>query len=328
MAGRHDPAGGGALVAALSREEFGRLPDGRPVERLAISAGTLTARVLTLGAILHDLRIEGVDRSLTVGRGSLGDYLAGFRFHGAVVGPVANRIAGAAAVIAGRPCRFTANEGPNTLHGGAGGTHDRLWQVGSHAPDRLTLTLALPDGDGGFPGNREISATFEAAPPATLTLALRTTTDAPTLVNLANHSYWQLAPDRHAGQTLTCPAETFVALDAAKLPTGALAPVAGSPRDFRGGAPVGGRGHDHCLCLAPARRALAPAARLEAGGLRMELETTEPGLQVYDGHEAGGVALEAQNWPDAAHHPHFPTDLLLPGEVRTQITRWRFSRVP
>lgn len=312
----------------MIRETFGHLPDGRPVERLAISAGTLSARVLTLGAILHDLRIAGNGRSLTVAGHSLADYLGPLRFHGAVVGPVANRIAGAEAVIAGRPFRFTANEGPNTLHGGAGGTHDRLWRVASHTPDRLVLTLTLPDGDGGFPGNREISATFEAEPPATLTLTLAATTDRPTLLNLANHSYWQLAPEPHADQTLTCPAATYVALDDAKLPTGALAPVAGSAHDFRRGAPVGGRGHDHCLCLAPGRRALAPAASLEAGDLRMELETTEPGLQVYDGHEAGGVALEAQNWPDAAHHPHFPTDLLLPGEMRSQITRWRFSRMP
>ncbi|MCX7644758.1 MAG: galactose mutarotase [Rhodobacteraceae bacterium] len=313
-------------MAALSREDFGRLPDGRRVERLAISAGALTARVLTLGAILHELRLAGVDRSLTIAGGSLADCLGTFRFHGAVVGPVANRIAGAAAVIAGRPCRLTANEGPNTLHGGAGATHDRLWQVASHAPDRLTLTLALPDGEGGFPGDREIPADFAAEAPATLTLTLRATTDAPTLLNLANHSYWQLAPAPRETQTLTCAAASFVALDAAKLPTGTLAPVADTALDFRAGAPVGGRGIDNCLCLAPARRGLAHAATLAAGGLRMELETTEPGLQVYDGHAAGGVALEAQNWPDAAHHPHFPSDLLLPGEVRTQITRWRFAR--
>jgi aldose 1-epimerase len=313
-------------VAAVSRAPFGRLADGRAVEALTIAAGGLTARILTLGAILHDLRLAGTDRSLTVGSARLADYEGALQYHGPIVGPVANRIGGASAMIAGRRCRFTANEGPNALHGGAAGIHRKLWRVDEHRGDRLALALILPDGEGGFPGTREVTASFEAAPPAALTLTIRTTTDAPTLLNLTNHSYWQLAPEPCARQRFTCPAETSVAVDAAKVPTGEIVPVAGTAADFRAGAEVGAGRFDLCLCLAAARRPLAPAATLEAGGLRLSLETTEPGLQIYDGHPAGGIALEAQNWPGAAHHARFPSDLLRPGETLTQITRWSFSR--
>ena len=310
----------------MTREVFGTLADGRTVERLTIAAGHLTARLLTLGAILQDLRLDGIDRSLTVGSDRLADYEGNLQYHGTIAGPVANRIGGAEAVIAGRRCRFTANEGPNTLHGGSAATHRKLWQVADHRADALALTLDLPDGEGGFPGNRRVEATFVARAPASLTLTIRAATDAPTLMNLTNHSYWQLAPDPRAPQTLTCPAETRVALDAAKIPTGEITPVAGTPFDFRGGAPVGAGAFDLCLCLAPARRPLAHAATLTAGALGLAVETTEAGLQIYDGHPAGGLAIEAQNWPGAAHHAHFPTDLVRPGEVLTQITRWRFSR--
>ncbi|MCU0911126.1 MAG: galactose mutarotase [Rhodobacteraceae bacterium] len=310
----------------MTREVFGTLADGRTVERLTIAAGGLTARILTLGAILQDVRIDGLPRSLTVGSDRLADYEGDLQYHGPIAGPVANRIGGAEAMIAGRPFRFTANEGPNTLHGGSAGTHRKLWRVEDHRADALTLALDLPDGEGGFPGNRSIAATFAAEAPATLTLTIRAMTDAPTLINLTNHSYWQLSPDPRATQTLTCPAETRVALDPAKIPTGAVTPVAGTAFDFRNGAAVGAGAFDLCLCLAPGRRALTPAATLDAGGLRLDVETTEAGLQIYDGHPGGGLAIEAQNWPGAAQHPQFPTDLLLPGETRVQVTRWRLSR--
>ncbi|HMQ28329.1 MAG TPA: hypothetical protein PKA98_20235, partial [Acidimicrobiales bacterium] len=132
----------------MTREVFGTLADGRTVERLTIAAGGLTARLLTLGAILQDVRLDGIPRSLTVGSDRLSDYEDDRRYHGPIAGPVANRIAGAEAVIAGRRCRFTANEGPNTLHGGDAGTHRKLWQVDHHRADALTLALELPEGEG------------------------------------------------------------------------------------------------------------------------------------------------------------------------------------
>lgn len=313
-------------MGRLGAEVFGHLPDGTAVHRLGFGAGGLSASVLTLGAILNDVRIDGIDRSLTVGSDVLADYLGPMTYHGPIVGPVANRIRDARAVIGGETFAFEPNEGPTLLHSGLAGTHSRVWEVHGHDEASVTLRLALADGDGGFPGNRVLTARFEAAAPAALTLTITATTDAPTLINLTNHSYWQLGPDPRGRQTLTCPAESYVVLDALKCATGQIAPVAGTPVDFRTGAPVGDGRLDLCLCLAPDRRALSPACTLEAGGLLMEVATTEAGLQIYDGAAQGGLAIEAQNWPGAAHVPSFPTDRLMPGETRRQVTRWSFAR--
>lgn len=304
----------------MSREVFGRLPDGRAVERLAIGAGALSARVLTLGAGLSDLRFEGAP--LTLGSEALADYLGPLRYAGTVVGPVANRISGACARIDGRRFGFAANEGTATLHSGPEGTHGQLWQVLDHGPDALSLGLTLADGLGGFPGRRRLAARFAIAAPAALTLTLTAETDAPTLINLANHSFWHL-DGQEGAQTLASPAAHYLPTDARKIPTGEIAPAAGTRFDFRTPRPVGGRGYDHCLCLSRARGPLALAATLAGGGLEMRMETTEPGLQVYDGNPAG-VALEAQGWPDAPNRPAFPSVLLRPGDRYRQVTRWSF----
>lgn len=309
----------------MLREDFGTTADGRPVERLVIGAGRLRAAVLTLGAILQDVRLDGHGPSLTLGSDRLADYEGALRYHGGIIGPVAGRIAGAEADIAGRRCRFDANLGPDTLHGGATGTQGLLWQVVEHAPDRLVLGLTLADGLGGFPGNRRITATFLAEAPARLSLSIEAVTDAPTLANLTNHSYWRLGGPETRSQVLRCAAERHVELNPAKLATGRTPPVAGTRYDFRAGAEVGAGDLDICFCLADARREMTPAATLEAGGITLTVDTTEAGLQVYDGADPGALAIEAQNWPGAAVQPGFPSDLLLPGEVRRQVTRWSFE---
>jgi aldose 1-epimerase len=311
-------------VAAVTVERFGTLASGEPVERLTLAAGDLTVRLLTLGAIVQDVRLAGIGESLTLGSERLEDYAGAMRFAGPVVGPVANRIAGAAVTIAGRRHALVANLGRDTLHGGPLGTHARPWLIEDLGPDRAVLALDLRDGDEGWPGNRRITAAFRIEPPARLVLTLSTTTDAPTFANLTNHSYWRLPGS--AAPVLRCPAGRFVALDGAKLATGATPPVAGTAFDFRAGRAVGAGAYDICLILSDARRALTPAAQLSGGGLAIGLETTEAGLQIHDGFRPGSVALEAQNWPGAAMHPHFPQDLLLPGEVRVQTTAWSFTR--
>lgn len=307
----------------MTRTPFGILASGETVDRLTISAGDFTASILTLGAILQDVRLAG--QPLTLGSDSLADYEGDMRFFGAVVGPVANRIAGASALIDGRPVSLLATEGPNTLHGGPLGTHARLWEVTDHTPAALTLRLRLPDGAEGYPGNRTVAARFEVEAPATLRLTIRSETDAPTLANFTNHSYWQLGADGQM-QTFHCAADRFVALGPGKIPTGVTPSVAGTDRDFRAGLPVGGGAYDLCLILADARRPLTPVATLTGGSLALDLATTEPGLQIYDGATPGALALEAQNWSGAPNHTHFPSDLLRPGEIRTQITAWRFRR--
>lgn len=328
-------------------DPFGQLPDGRPVQRVRLAAGELSAAVLTWGAVLQDVRLAGVPWPLTLGGPDLAAYAGGpMQYCGSVVGPVANRISGATASIDGRQCRFEANiDGRATLHGGSTGTHAQLWQIADAAPDALTLALTLPDGLGGFPGTRRLRATFRLEPPATLTLTLATETDAPTPVNLANHSYWSLDGSAdHTGHRLTVAADRYLPTDALKLPRDPT-PVAGTPFDFRAGRVLTPpEGLDHNLCLAEARRPLTEAAELTGrSGVRLRLATTEPGLQVYDaegyssapfpghaGHPYGshaGLALEAQGWPNALNRPDFPPILLRPGKTLEQTTRFRFDRV-
>ncbi len=325
---------------------FGQTADGRTVHRIALARGALRAAVLTYGARLQDLRLDGVGWPLTLGSDSLAAYEGPMAYAGPVVGPVANRIAGASASLAGRTHAFEANDGTSTLHGGTGGTHARVWRIVAATADAVTLALDLPDGLGGFPGNRHLVARFALGPGAAMTLALTATTDAPTWINLANHSYWTLDPaPTIAGQMLEVAAHHYLPVDDRRLPAGPPAPVTGTRLDFRAGRVLAlPPDLDHCFCLAPARRpAPVLAARLTGrSGLALTLETTEPGLQVYDGSgltsapfrdlsgretaRFGGLALEPQGWPDAPNRPDFPSVALAAGGAYAQTTRWRLTR--
>ena len=324
---------------------FGTLPDGRAVEELTLSNGALTVRLLTLGAILQDVRLGGIAHSLTLGSKDLAAYSGAMHYFGAIVGPVANRIAGAAATLDGRRLELDRNEdGRTALHSGYSGTHAQVWRVLDAGGRHADLALSLPDGLGGFPGNREIMARFTLADPAVLELRLEATTDAPTFMNLAHHGYWNLdGTPTVEGHRLRVPAESWLSVDDARIPTGEVRPVAGTAWDFRDGPELGlGRGYDHNLCLAPQRRALAPAAELVGrSGTILRIDTTEPGLQLYDGARIdtaphlghggapygahAGIALEPQVWPDAPNRPSFPSAVLRPGETYRQETRFTFS---
>ena len=326
---------------------FATTSDGRPVRRIRLTKGELTITVLTFGAILQDVRLAGAPFSLTLGSDQIAAYEGPMGYFGAIVGPVANRIAGAAAEINGKPYSFDANEeASTTLHGGFLGTHAHIWEVADAAHDALTLTLHLPDGFGGFPGNRDITAHFALTAPATLTLTLTATTDAPTLMNLTNHSYWTLnGRSDTAGQTLRIAADTYLPVDDRRIPTGGQPSVEGTKFDLRAGRLLDQtEDYDHNWCLASAPRALSFAAELTApNGLSLTIETTEPGLQLYDaarlntapylGHAGqpygkhAGLALEAQRWPDAPNQRNFPSVTLAPGQSHLQQTRYSFKRV-
>ena len=322
---------------------FGTTADGREVQALRIASPELAVTVLTYGAALQDVRLPGVAHSLTVGSPVIAAYEGPMVFCGTVVGPLANRLAGAEATIAGRSFRFAANDGPNLLHGGAHGIQTRVWTVAGTTSDSVTLTLTLPDGDSGFPGRRTFTAAYAVAGNA-LDLHLTATTDAPTLMNLASHSYWALDGDGGiAGQMLRIAADHYTPVDDALIPTGERRPVA-RQFDLRRGRRLDlTEAYDHNFCLAAAPRALTEAATLSGrGGIVMHLATTEPGLQVYDGaalssgsfighrgvaygaHDA--MALEPQRWPDAPHHPDFPGVTLGSGETYSQHSRWTFTR--
>ena len=329
----------------MTRSVFGTTHAGTPVERLTIRKDGLEAHVLTLGAILQDLRISGVAHSLTLGSNDLAAYQGPMAYFGAVVGPVANRIAGASAVIDGQRHHFAANEGGRTtLHGGPMGTHALIWEPTHHDEASLTLRLSMPDGLGGFPGRRILTARFTVLDDLTLELVLNADTDAPTWMNLANHSFWNLdggSTSNHHELQIT--AERYLPVDDARIPTKAEA-VEGTNFDFRKPTALSsrsGESYDHCFCLCDDRVPIRKVATLTGeSGIRMEIETTEPGLQVYDGarldtapHHGfsgtsygarSGIALEAQGWPDAPNRPDFPSIRLDPAEVYEHVTRWRF----
>ncbi|MFC7703222.1 aldose epimerase family protein [Plastorhodobacter daqingensis] len=327
----------------VRRLPFGITADGRPVEAVHLQAGELRAVVLTWGAVVQDLRLAGTPWPLALGSDQLQAYEGVMDYFGAVVGPVANRIAGAEARIAGRPCRFEANDGQNCLHGGTWGSQRQIWEIEAVGPDRLTLVLRLADGHGGFPGNRVIRAAYLLESPARMTLRLMAQTDAPTLMNLASHIYWNLdgRPDI-AGHHLQVAADHYLPTRNG-LPIGEIAPVTGA-FDLRSGRSLTlEEQFDHNWCLARSPRDLTQVAELRGTkGVRLQLETTEPGLQVFDGAtldtrpfigHAGqpygphaGIALEPQRWPDAPHHPEFPPVTLDAGASYTQTTRFTLSR--
>lgn len=323
---------------------FGSLPGGRQVGRVTIESRVLQVSLLDLGAIIQDVRLAGVGHPLVLG-GAVAASYAGIMSHfGAVIGPVANRIAGAEAHIDGKLHRFEANEGRNTRHSGSAGTHLKTWMLLRHEPDSALFRIDLPDGEGGFPGNRRITAAYRVEG-ATLSIELTGTTDAPTLMNLVSHPYWALQPPEagRRGLTLRVYAEHYLPVTGETLPTGEIAPVAGTGFDFRAPRPFGDDDPalDHNFCLASAPRNLAPAAHLGSStGITLVTETTAPGLQIFDMTPFGvteptihgmpyppraGLAIEPQHWPDAPGRDGWPDITLRPGETFRQLTRHVFG---
>lgn len=324
---------------------FGTRQDGRAVQAITLHDAPLRATILTHGAVLQSLYLDGHAHSLTLGAPEIAPYEADMAYFGAIIAPVANRIAGAQAKIAGRTHRFQANEGANSLHSGDTGAHGAIWDIADHGTAHVTLALDLPDGAGGFPGNRRLRVTYRLGEGA-LHLDITATSDAPTLMNIAHHGYWNLdGTPTWAGHTLQIAADHVLEVDDALIPTGTVQDLTGHPHDFRTPRVIQPGAFamiDHNFCLSPTRRALSRAVTLTgARGITLELDTTEPGVQVFDatgigtgalptvqGHPYGshcGLALEPQVWPDAPHHGHFPQITLDPGDTYHQISRFRFA---
>ena len=320
--------------------------DGLPVREVTLANGTLSATVMTRGASLRDLRLTGIPYSLTVGSPDPAAYEGPLNYFGAIVGPVANRIAGGAAALGDARHMFDRNENDtNTLHGGRTGTHGRNWDIEEVTPTRAVFVLNLLNGTGGFPGNRAISATYTLKG-ATLGLTVTALTDAPTWINFAHHGYWNLdgTPDL-TGHTLQIKADRYLPTDAAALVTGAIADVEGTPFDHRMPRPIGPHSAqrlDHNFCVAPFRRRPKEMLTLTgASGVRLHVGSSEPGVQIYDaagangagavdyqGHPIGpfcGVAIEPQGWPDAPNQRAFPSVAINGGIGIQQITSWRFE---
>ncbi|MEV3923658.1 aldose epimerase family protein [Actinomadura coerulea] len=312
--------------------EFGATPDGERVERYVLGNGRLRARVLTYGATLQ--RLEVADgANVVLGLPTLDDYLHRSRYFGAVVGRYANRIARSRFTLDGREHRLTANDGVNSLHGGVRGFDKRVWRVESAGPAEVELSLVSPDGEEGYPGELRARVRYVLDGDA-LRLEYRATADAPTVVNLTNHSYFDLSGSGDVrGHVVAMEADRYLPVDEGKIPAGGPVPVAGTPFDFtaptRVGARLGGR-YDHCFVLQGRVTVADPA-----GGRTMEVTTTEPGVQFYTGHMLDGVAtpygpfaglcLETQRFPDAPNRPAFPSPVLRPGQEHVSVTTYRFG---
>lgn len=325
---------------------FDTTTKGEPVHRITIANGPLSASILTLGVALQDVRLQGTPHSLTIGSPALAPYENEMQYCGTIVGPVANRIGGAAAQIDGKTHHFDANlNGQHTLHGGTSGTHSKVWTIADTGPAHCEFHLDLTHNAHGFPGNRYLSARYQITN-TTLKLDLTAHTDAPTLMNLANHSYWRLTSEpSYAGQRLSIPADHYLPVTPDALPTGEITPVQNTRFDFRNGRILQASSNeplDTNFCLGTDRQPLREIAQLTCqNGLTLTMSSTEPGLQVFDGHNLNfpkisgndgvpylafaGLALEAQFWPDAPNNPNFPDITLLPGTPYRQTTTWTFN---
>ena len=324
---------------------FGALADGRPVERLRISGGGLTADVLTYGTVIQNLCLEGHDKPLVLGFPEFAPYLTHSPYFGATAGRCANRIRDGHLELAGKTYRLDTNFlGKHSLHGGLVSMGKRLWAVDNHSAASVTFAITLEDGEMGYPGQLDATVTYSLCEGGILDVVMRAQTDAPTLCNMAHHSYFNLGSDHVGTYLMRIAADAYLPVDDELIPTGEIRPIDGTGMDFREYQPVGdGSPIDHNFCLAKARGAIRPVAWLadQKSGVSLEVRTTEPGLQVYDssrvniavpglgGAKMGaycGIALEPQVWPDANHHPAFPQAVLLPGEDYVQHTQYVFTK--
>ncbi len=345
MAARND-------LQTIGRSAFGRLGDGSEVERVVLAGQGLRLAVLSYGSVIQHLIVDTTDgpRPVTLGLESLDDYVRYSPHFGAIAGRFANRIRDGVFSLDGRSYQLTRNEnGRTSLHGGARGFGKRGWTVEEVTDDMVRLGLVSPDGDEGYPGRLTAHCTYRLVAPLTLAIELVATSDAPTIVNLAAHSYFNLAGQgdiRDHRVQLFC--DRYLPVDADLIPTGEIRPVADSPFDFRhmrqvqpAGQPVTRYDHTFVAGLVESdtpRR----MARVEApdGALALEVWSAEPGVQFYDGGKVAvpvagtggrqfgafaGLCLEPQRFPNSPNQPGFTNAVLRPGDTYRQLTEYRFS---
>jgi aldose 1-epimerase len=354
-------AGTGSRIA---RDVFGTLPDGRAVERVVLRGEDgFEARIITFGAAIQALIVpdaEGQCDDIVLGYDNLDGFLRERKFFGATIGRYANRIANGRFELAGNAVQLATNNGPNALHGGLDGFDRKLWQITDigHAPKPFVkLNYVSPDGEENYPGRLDVRLTYRITGPSELSFAFEARTDRPTVVNLTNHSFFNLEGVTSGrdilDHRLTLFADHFLAIDPTAIPLPEPPrEVAGTPFNFRKATAIGarirerdqqlqhGKGYDHNFCL-PDDRTLKLAARVEAprSGRIFELLTDQPGLQFYSGNYLDGsiagkqgrlyrqsdaFCLEPQAWPNSPNRPDFPSPRLAPGDVYRHQIVYRF----
>lgn len=336
----------------LERTPFGKTSDGSSVELFTLtnSAGN-TVQLTNYGAILVSVQVpdrNGKRANVNLGFGDLQGYLAGSPFFGATVGRYANRIAKGKFKLADKTYTLVINNGPNHLHGGTIGFDKQVWQAEEVRQDNsvgVRFTLTSPDGQEGYPGKLDVIAEYTWNNDNELAFKFQATTDAPTVLNMTNHAYWNLAGAGHGDvlqQVLQLKCDRYVAVDDTLIPIGEIAKVEGTPLDFRQPHALGERiaqlpatkGYDHCYVInGPAGELRSCAVvRDPSSGRVMEVLTTQPGVQLYTANhlgapwgQHGAFCLETQHYPDSPNHPEFPTTQLNPGETFSETTVVRFS---
>lgn len=350
----------------IDREIFGHLPDGTAIESVRLRGDNgFEARVISYGAALQ--AILAPDRAgrladVVLGREDLAGYVALRRFLGATVGRYANRIAGGAFELDGVRFQLPTNDGANALHGGLAGFDRKPWTINAIGEDPapfVTLSYVSVDGEEGYPGQLRTDITYRISGGTELSMEIAGVTDKPTIINLTNHSFFNLRGVETEGSILdhrlTIAADTYLPVSPAGIPLGASHPVEASPFDFREPHPVGARlrdpdqqvqirkGYDHNYCLrGGATRAPRFAARVEdpASGRVLELWTNQPGVQFYGGNFLDGtvtgkygrvhrqydaLCLEPQVYPNTPNRPDFPSARLDPGQTYRHVSLYRFS---
>lgn len=330
---------------SFGKSAFGQTSDGREVDAIDIGSDDLTVRILTFGAVINDVRLTALGHPLTLGSPEVAPYEGAFKSFGSLMGPVVNRIKNAKATIAGQDYSFeTNNLGRHTQHSGSTGAHLQVWDVVTFDDNAVHLALDMPDGLGGFPGNRRVTVAYSVEGTA-LTMQVRCTTDAPTIINFANHSYWNLdGSENYGGHTLLVHANQYLPPDDLLMPTGQIAPVENTPYDYREPGTLTGddsQFFDLNYCFSDTDQPLRELAVLTGkSGVSMSMASTAPGLQAYDAgtmkdqehpthigtpyRPYAGFALEAQRWPGALAHKHFPSIEFDADKPFEQTTRWTF----
>jgi aldose 1-epimerase len=347
-------------MATLEEREFGKLQDGRAVQLYVLrNQHGMIAKVMSYGALLTELHVpdrNGAVTNVVLGFDNLQSYLNGHPFFGATTGRVANRIAKARFQIDGQEYQLASNEGPNHIHGGLRGFDKVLWEAKPVRVEKTAVAVQFHylsrDGEEGYPGNLDVRVTYTLTDNNELRIDYEAMTDKATLVNLTNHSYFNLAGSGEIlDHEINITADRYTPVDDQLIPTGEIAPVRDTPLNFTTSRRIGERidqlkpkpgGYDHNFVLNSEGKSLALAARLRdpQSGRTLEVHTTEPAIQLYtgnflDGSQRGfgraytkhsGLCLETQHFPDAPNHPNFPSIVLRPAKRFQSSTVFKFGQ--
>jgi len=344
---------------SVEKAPYGKLPDGRQADIFTLTnSGGMKVKLTNYGAITVGLEVPDANGNLadvTLGYDTLEGWLGSTSYFGATVGRYANRIAKGKFTLDGKTYTLATNNDENHLHGGIKGFDKRLWDAETVETDGavgVKFTYLSKDGEEGFPGNLKVTATYTLNNDNEFKAEFSATTDKPTVVNLAHHTYWNLAGPAAGdvlGHELMLAADKYTPVDAGLIPTGELKDVKGTPMDFTTPTAIGARiarvegGYDHNFVLRnqdSGKIALAARVLEPKSGRVMEIRTDQPGIQFYSGNfldgavtGKGGVAykkhygfcLETQHYPDSPNKPDFPTVVLRPGETYTHTMIHKFS---